>query len=77
MIAWDAVAGRKWSIPETFPVYGGVLATAGNLVFYGTADGFFKAVNATTGGNALFQTHNFGQVSNAWQIRGTGEFDLV
>jgi lanthanide-dependent methanol dehydrogenase len=57
LVAWDAVAGRKWSIPETFPVYGGVLATAGNLVFYGTADGFFKAVNATTGGKALFQVH--------------------
>src|SRR5450432_1375301 len=49
LIAWDAVAGRKWSIPEKFPLYGGVLATAGNLVFYGTADGNFKAVNATTG----------------------------
>ena len=60
LIAWDAVAGRKWSIPEKFPLYGGVLATAGNLVFYGTADGNFKAVNATTGatgGKALFQTH--------------------
>jgi len=55
-IAWDAVAGRKvWGIQEFFPVYSGVLATAGNLVFYGTADRFFKAVNATTGA-VLFQT---------------------
>jgi hypothetical protein len=25
----------------------------------------------------LLQTRRFGVVSNAWQIRGTGEFDLV
>ena len=28
-------------------------------------------------GGALASTHNFGVVSNGWQIRGTGEFDLV
>lgn len=50
LIAWDAVNGRKvWGIPERFPVYSGVLATAGNLVFYGTMDRLFRAVNATTG----------------------------
>jgi PQQ-dependent dehydrogenase (methanol/ethanol family) len=55
LIAWDAVNGKQvWSIPERFPVYSGVLATAGNLVFYGTADNAFKAVNATTG-QVLFQ----------------------
>jgi PQQ-dependent dehydrogenase (methanol/ethanol family) len=56
LIAWDAVHGKKvWGIQEFFPVYGGVLATAGNLVFYGTADRWFKAIDATTG-NVLFQT---------------------
>ena len=50
LVAWNAVAGKRvWSIPERFPVYSGVLATAGNLVFYGTMDRFFKAVDATTG----------------------------
>jgi PQQ-dependent dehydrogenase (methanol/ethanol family) len=54
-IAWDAVNGKKvWGIQEFFPVYSGVLATAGNLVFYGTMDRFFKAVDATTG-SVLFQ----------------------
>jgi PQQ-dependent dehydrogenase (methanol/ethanol family) len=49
-IAWDAAAGKKvWGIKEPFPVWGGALATAGNVVFYGTLDGWFKAVNATTG----------------------------
>jgi alcohol dehydrogenase (cytochrome c) len=56
LIAWDAVNGKKvWGIQEKFPVYSGVLATAGNLVFYGTPDRFFKAVDATTG-KVLFQT---------------------
>jgi len=49
-IAWDAVHGRKvWEIKEKFPVWSGSVATAGNVVFYGTLDGWFKAVNATNG----------------------------
>jgi PQQ-dependent dehydrogenase (methanol/ethanol family) len=48
--AWDVAAGRKrWSIPERFPVWSGALATAGDLVFYGTMDGWFKAVDARNG----------------------------
>jgi lanthanide-dependent methanol dehydrogenase len=49
-MAWDAVTGRKvWGIPERFPVWSGVLATAGDVVFYGTLDRRFKAVDARTG----------------------------
>jgi len=49
-IAWDAVAGKKvWGIKERFPVWSGVLATAGDVVFYGTLDRMFKAVDAKTG----------------------------
>jgi lanthanide-dependent methanol dehydrogenase len=48
--AWDPLAGRKvWEIPENFPVWSGALATAGDVVFYGTMDGWFKAVDARTG----------------------------
>jgi PQQ-dependent dehydrogenase (methanol/ethanol family) len=48
--AWDPVAGRKaWQIEEHFPVWSGALATAGDVVFYGTMDGWFKAVDAKTG----------------------------
>ena len=32
-----------------FPLYSGVLATAGDVVFYGTMDGWFKAVDARSG----------------------------
>jgi PQQ-dependent dehydrogenase (methanol/ethanol family) len=49
-IAWDATTGRKvWGIKEPYPVWGGALATRGDVVFYGTLDGWFKAADARTG----------------------------
>ena len=46
-----------WGLREQkLPVYSGVLATAGNLVFYGTMDGYFRAVDARTG-TMLYQFH--------------------
>lgn len=54
--AWNASTGTKaWRIPERFPVWSGALATAGDVVFYGTMDRFFKAVDARTGA-VLFRT---------------------
>ena len=48
--AWDPVARRKaWSVKENFPVWSGTLATAGDVVFYGTMDGWFKALDARSG----------------------------
>ncbi len=48
--AWDPVAGRMvWDIKEKFPVWSGAVVTAGDVVFYGTMDGYFKAVNARSG----------------------------
>jgi PQQ-dependent dehydrogenase (methanol/ethanol family) len=51
LVAWDPVQARKvWGIRDPkMPLYSGVLATAGDLVFYGTLDGFFRAVDARTG----------------------------
>ncbi|HZP87614.1 MAG TPA: PQQ-dependent dehydrogenase, methanol/ethanol family [Burkholderiales bacterium] len=49
-MAWDPVQGKKvWAIKEKFMTMSGALATAGDVVFYGTADGWFRAVNARTG----------------------------
>ena len=49
-IAWDARIGKiVWSNEEQFSVWSGALATAGNVVFYGTLEGYFKAVDAKTG----------------------------
>lgn len=48
--AWDPLTGQKaWAIQEFFPVWSGALATAGDVVFYGTMDGWFKAVQAKNG----------------------------
>jgi PQQ-dependent dehydrogenase (methanol/ethanol family) len=48
--AWDPVKGRKaWEIQERFPVWSGALVTAGDVVFYGTMDGWFKALDARSG----------------------------
>jgi lanthanide-dependent methanol dehydrogenase len=49
-MAWDPVQKKKvWSIHENFPVWSGTVATAGDVVFYGTMDRWMKAVNAKTG----------------------------
>ena len=71
-IAWDAGTGKiVWSDPEPFSVWSGALATAGDVVFYGTLDGYLKGVDAKTGkelyryktpsgiiGNVNTYTHN-------------------
>jgi len=49
-IAWDASAGKKmWGIKEDLAAWGGALATAGDVVFYGTMEGWLKAVDAKSG----------------------------
>jgi len=48
--AWDIRAGKElWTINERFPVWSGAMVTAGDVAFYGTMDGWFKAVHARTG----------------------------
>jgi PQQ-dependent dehydrogenase (methanol/ethanol family) len=49
-IAWDGKKGKiVWSNKEQFSVWSGALATAGGVVFYGTLEGYLKAVDAKTG----------------------------
>ncbi|HEV2550122.1 MAG TPA: methanol/ethanol family PQQ-dependent dehydrogenase [Stellaceae bacterium] len=49
-IAWDAGTGKiVWSDAEPFSAWGGALATAGGVVFYGTLEGYVKAVDEKTG----------------------------
>jgi alcohol dehydrogenase (cytochrome c) len=49
-IAWDAGEGKiLWSKPEPFSVWSGALATAGDVVFYGTLEGYLKAVDPKDG----------------------------
>ena len=49
-IAWDAGQGKiVWSKAEQFSVWSGALTTAGDVVFYGTLEGYLKAVNLKDG----------------------------
>jgi PQQ-dependent dehydrogenase (methanol/ethanol family) len=50
LTAWD-VAGEKiaWEMHENMPVWSGAVVTAGDVVFYGTLDGWFRALDAKTG----------------------------
>ena len=70
-MAWDALKGKSvWYNKEKFSAWGGVLVTSSDLVFYGTLDRWFKALDAQTGkelwkfqvgsgvvGNAMTYTH--------------------
>jgi len=50
LIAWDVAQQKsRWEINHPGIWNGGVLATAGNLVFQGTQDGLFRAYDATSG----------------------------
>jgi lanthanide-dependent methanol dehydrogenase len=72
-IAWDASEGKiVWSNPEPFSVWSGALATAGDVVFYGTLEGYLKAVDASNGRELYrFKTPSgiIGNV-NTWMHRG-------
>jgi lanthanide-dependent methanol dehydrogenase len=49
-IAGDPMSGTvKWEIKENLAAYGGAMTTAGGLVFYGTMEGWLKAVDQKTG----------------------------
>lgn len=49
-MAWDGLKGKQhWYKKEKFSAWGGALSTASNVVFYGTLDRWFKAVDANTG----------------------------
>lgn len=50
LIAWDPVAQREvWRVPFDYQGNGGVLATAGGLVFESNGEGIFAAYDAATG----------------------------
>ena len=77
-LAWSATTGSlAWEIREPFPVFGGALATAGGLVFYGTLDGWLKAVDATNGRERWrFKTPS-GIVSNPISFAGPNGRQLI
>jgi PQQ-dependent dehydrogenase (methanol/ethanol family) len=76
--AWDvAQEHAAWSLKERFPLWSGALATAGGVVFYGTLEGLFKAVDAHSG-RALweFQTGS-GIIGQPTTFRGPNGHQYV
>jgi alcohol dehydrogenase (cytochrome c) len=48
--AYDPKTGKMaWEVKNSAPLWGGVLATGGDLVFWGTPEGYLKAADAKTG----------------------------
>jgi PQQ-dependent dehydrogenase (methanol/ethanol family) len=71
LTAWDPVGRRPvWGIKENFPIWSGTVVTAGGLVFYGTMDGWFKAVDAHTGALAWRFKVDSGIISQPVSYRG-------
>jgi alcohol dehydrogenase (cytochrome c) len=78
--AFDPKSGEmKWEIRNNAPLWGGVLSTAGGLVFYGTPEGQFRAVDDETGEILYeFQTGS-GIVSSpvTWKMDGEQYVSIV
>lgn len=48
--AWDPVQAKTvWAVKEMFPAWSGAVVTAGDVVFYGTMEGWFKALDDRSG----------------------------
>ena len=50
LLAWDPITqAARWQVNHSLPMNGGVLSSAGNLVFQGTASGEFHIYHAESG----------------------------
>lgn len=73
VVAWDAAEGKvAWVINEQFSVWSGLLATAGDVVFYGTLDGWAKAVDGSNGNELWKFKAPSGIIGNfhSWSYKG-------
>ena len=74
IIAWDPVARREiWRVQHALPWNGGMLATAGNLVFQGNSVGAFAAYRADTGESLWSVSAQTGIVASPVTYRVDGE----
>jgi lanthanide-dependent methanol dehydrogenase len=88
LAAFDPITNKRtWYKKEKFAIWSGVLSTASDIVFYGTLDRWFKAVDANTGkeqwkasigsgvaGNAFTYTHKSKQYVGVMSGNG-GKFN--
>ncbi len=74
LVAWDPVHQKQvWDVERRGPWNGGVLSTAGNLVFEGTAAGTFEAYRATTGEKLWSSTAHTGVMAGPVTYTVNGE----
>ena len=72
--AWDPIKGKSvWYNKEKFSAWGGVLTTASDLVFYGTLDRWFKAVDAQSGKELWKFQVGSGVIGNAFTYGHKGK----
>jgi PQQ-dependent dehydrogenase (methanol/ethanol family) len=73
--AWDPFAKNhvKWYNKEKFSAWGGSLVTASDIVFYGTLDRWFKAVDANTGKELWKFQVGSGVIGNAFTYGHKGK----
>jgi quinohemoprotein ethanol dehydrogenase len=65
LLAWDPVAQKaRWRVPLDALWNGGAVSTAGNVVFQGTADGWFSAYDARTGARLWHQSVGMGIIAS-------------
>ncbi|MFD2499832.1 PQQ-binding-like beta-propeller repeat protein [Rhizorhabdus histidinilytica] len=73
LVAWDPVAQKiRWKVAYPSMWNGGVLATAGGLVFQGDADGIFHGYDASTGAEAWHYDAKLGIIAApiTYTVRG-------
>jgi glucose dehydrogenase len=74
VIAWNPTNGKiEWTHPERFPAWGGTLTTKGGVTFYGTMDGFFKALDTKTGKELWSQHMPSGIIGNPIAFERNGK----
>ncbi|WP_297489847.1 PQQ-dependent dehydrogenase, methanol/ethanol family [Acidocella sp.] len=74
LLAWNPVTQKAaWRVPHEYIWNGGVLSTAGGLVFQGTADGYFSGYDAQTGADLWHQPAGGGVIAAPMSYMAGGQ----
>ncbi|QGM99523.1 PQQ-dependent dehydrogenase, methanol/ethanol family [Methylocystis parvus] len=73
-IAWDAKTGKiVWSNKEQFSAWSGAVSTDGGVTFYGTLEGYLKAVDSKTGKELYKYKTPSGIIGNVMTYESAGK----
>ena len=76
--AWDTIGRRiVWSVTEPLPITARTLVTAGGLVFYGTSDGWLKALDARTGRTLWTHRAEGRKLEEPFSYRGADGYQYI